>query len=172
MHFFTKNGNIFWTFEIVVLCIKPSTDDRGCNVLSNLFCKDKQTVKTEPSSWRGLWWREQLSHQQDAKFQKNFSTVQKLSGFGYSSKGKKRQSALGIMYLINHSAWLSKRKICKDRKHTGEATMVLNMCQGDEEDPSRPSITSHIWAGEQQQEEVQMFRASFPQRHSHFPLSL
>lgn len=44
--------------------------------------------------------------------------------------------------------------------------MVLKVCRGSEKDPSLPSNAPHSWEGEEQEEEMQVFRASFPQRHS------
>lgn len=79
-----------------------------------------------------------------------FSTVQKLSGLGYSSKGKKMAVCFRDNIIEKSLCLTVKEKICKDRKHTGHATMVVKVCWGSEEDPSLPSNAPHSWEGEEQ----------------------
>lgn len=114
-------------------------------------------MKTEPSSWTGLWWRDQLSHQQDAKFWKNIFYSAEIESVWLLLKGEK----MAVCFrdnLFDKSLCLAVKENAWDRMHTGHATMALNVCQGNEEDSSRPSIASHSWAGQQQLEEVQCLR--------------
>lgn len=73
-------------------------DEAGCNFLSSLFCKDKQTGKT-PNRALGKEWDGEMSYpiSKAQSFARIYSMVQKLSVFADFSKGNKNQPVSGII---------------------------------------------------------------------------